>query len=172
MAFYPSPLLNSSHAPSQFFKELLHELKKKTSSFPNSSPTLTDFKFSHFHNPSPRLLPTSPVPTKASIRLFSSLPTKNVKLTHPHPSHHPIFHHALPLILITSPPTTKSSLTLLTHPPPQITLIPKHLLQNHQSLQHLTTDDIKHCVCQDHDIIPLALHFRAAYVDDDKQLLE
>ena len=46
------------------------------------------------------------------------------------------------------------------------------MLQNHQSLQHLTTDDIKHCVCQDHDIIPLALHFRAAYVDDDKQLLE
>ena len=107
--YCPSPLLNSYHALSLFFKELLLVLKKNTFSFPNSSPTLTVFKCSPSHNPSHRPQPTSPALTKASIRHFSSLPTKNVRLTRPHPAHHLTSHHALHLTLITFHPTTESS---------------------------------------------------------------
>ena len=62
--------------------------------------------------------------------------------------------------------------TLLTQPPAQITLIPEHLRHHHPSLQHLTDDDISHCVQQNHQLAPLTLHFRAAYVDNDNQLLQ
>ena len=50
--------------------------------------------------------------------------------------------------------------------------MPEHLLLNHPSLLHLTTEDIEHCVRQNHDATPFTLHFRAAYADDDNQLLE
>ena len=61
--------------------------------------------------------------------------------------------------------------TLLLQPPPQIALIPENLVFVHHALQHLTQEDIRHCVCHKHDATPLSLHFRAAYRNNDNQLL-
>ena len=118
---------NFFHVPLPFFNPLFPERRKKNSSFPNSSHTLTDFRYSHSHNHLPPSLPIFPATHPHLNHHHTSTSTAIHLLLPPHPD--------FPL----PPPMTTNSSHLTTSSSRHCSPIPHHQSLTFQNTCHFLT---------------------------------